>query len=120
MKIAILKPDGTLEVAQMGPELEDIYAAIGYGCDQFQQLDIGEGVMLLDEEAKLRSPLPPLNEVATRFCARMDVGLDPFDQILGRMVLVGMKDGELVDIPESLLTAIQKFVPKQQEAGRKV
>lgn len=111
-KVAIINPDGSLEIKQMGSDLQDIYDTIGDGCDIFQQLDIGDGILMVDEEAKLRTPVAPFNEVATKFCARMDVGLCPFDQIRGRMVLAGLKKGETVDIPESLLKAIQKFVPK--------
>lgn len=110
MKVAIITTDGTLTVTEMGDDLTDIYKAIGNGCEMFQMLMIGDGVLLVDEEAKVKAVPPPTNLIATIVCEEFDVGLDPTDAIWGNMVLAGLKDGELVDIPESLLTGVRAYL----------
>lgn len=117
MKIAIVRTNGTVELTTMGEGLQDIYNAIGNGCDMFQQLPIGNGLLLVDEEAKIRQNPPPDNAMATEFCARMRVGLDPSDRILGNMVLVGIRGSEFADIPTALLDSIIKFAGAERVKG---
>ncbi len=117
MKIAIVKTNGTVELTTMGEGLQDIYNTIGNGCDMFQQLPIGDGLLLVDEEAKIKAEIPPDNAMATEFCDLMDVGLDPSDRICGNMVLVGTRGSELSDIPTALLDAIKKFAGPERVTG---
>lgn len=116
MKIAIIKTNGFLERTEMGPELNDIYKAIGNGCETFQMLYIGDGVLLIDEEAKVKESPPPPNPVATRFCSHMQVGLAHDDEIMGNMVLVGTKGEDFVDISVALLAEAQAFIIENPRA----
>lgn len=80
-----------------GYTLDEVYAAIGGGCDMVQQLPVAriEGeVLLMDEDAKLRNERPRHNKVATA----MVVGLIPGDHIVGTVLHVALRDGEWVPL----------------------
>ena len=79
-----------------GYTLDEVYAAIGGGCDMVQELPVGPGeVLLMDEEAKMRNGQPPRNDEATALAAKM---LLPGDHIVGTVLHVATRDGQWVPL----------------------
>jgi hypothetical protein len=75
---------------QRGFTLKELYFLLD--CDIVQAIQLrGPGIsMLLDENAKLKNPVPPENPRATRLLH--EAGGIPWDRVVGKALIVGRKE----------------------------
>jgi hypothetical protein len=97
----LIKTDGTEQEVQpkdgKGFLLEEMYALIG--CDTVQAVYLAdERTMWLDEESKLKSPWPPVNEKATKLLA--EAGGIPGDVVLGNVLIFPCDPNDDADAEE--------------------
>jgi hypothetical protein len=73
--------------------LEEMYAAIGGGCDIVQPIALADGrTMWLDEEGKYRDGMLLVNETATRLLA--EAGGIPGDVVVGAALVTEPEEME--------------------------
>ncbi len=84
----LIEPDGQTRTVSPEPggsfDLDDLYRLLG--CSMVEAIALADGrVMWLDEEDKLKRPMPPANPTATRFL--LDAGGIPWDVVRGSVLI---------------------------------
>ncbi len=108
LSIIRINTNGTVEFLDIENSLKGYYEAIGNGCDMVEShntINMENASILMDEEARIRRPTPPLNPLADFIFAGRFL---PGTKILGNVLLVGrVHNGVFLSVSDSLKNRIK-------------
>lgn len=107
MHALLITPDDTVATIDIDDrqQLEQLQAAVGGWIEVHALTETA--ALVINEEGKIQRL--PVNDIATRLTQHYDIGLVPWDLIVGPAVVVGVSGPEYVDAPADVVDALTRL-----------